>query len=121
MRWCLCIAVLAAASLSTAQDVDPGKLVFQSRCARCHGADGSGGEMGPDIRSRAAARNDEQLAKIFHEGSGAMPPVAVTESELKPLIRFLRSIEPRRNPLQRIKTRTLDGKVLTGELLNQGF
>jgi len=121
MRSCLPVAVLAAATLSAAQDIDPGKLVFGSRCARCHGADGSGGEMGPDIRSRAVSRNDEQLAKIFHEGSGAMPPVAVTESELAPLIRFLRSIEPRHHPLQRINARTLDGRILEGELLNQGF
>lgn len=121
MRSCLPIAVLAAATLSASQDVDPGKLVFESRCARCHGADGSGGEMGPDIRSRAASRNDQQLANIFHEGSGAMLPVAVTESELAPLIRFLRYIEPRQRPRQRINVRTLDGKILEGDLLNQGF
>src|SRR5215469_12864370 len=60
MRSCLPVVVLASATLLAAQNVDPGKLVFESRCARCHGADGSGGEMGPDIRSRAASKSDGQ-------------------------------------------------------------
>ena len=121
MRSCLPLAVLGLAAALAAQDANPGKFVFESRCARCHGADGSGGEMGPDIRRRAASRSDEQLAQIFLQGSGAMPPVAVTKTELPQLIGFLRSIEPKPHALQRIDARTLDGKVLQGELLNQGF
>ena len=38
-----------------AQDVDPGRAAFESRCARCHGADGNGGEMGPPIAHAPAA------------------------------------------------------------------
>src|SRR5262245_54999538 len=48
------LLLLFAATLS-AQDIDPGRLIFESRCARCHGADGSGGDMGPDIRARQAS------------------------------------------------------------------
>ena len=113
-------ALLLAEALP-AQDADPGRLVFDSRCARCHGAEGAGGEMGPDIRARLASRTDDQLARLFHEGSGAMPPVAVTDAELAPLTRFLRSLQPRRRQVIRTTARLTDGKTLDGELLNQGL
>jgi len=43
--------VLLSTTLA-AQDADPGRVVFEGRCARCHGADGNGGELGPAIRGR---------------------------------------------------------------------
>ena len=62
------------------QDVDAGRKVFESRCARCHGADGNGGEMGPPITFRLIARDDQQLAALINEGLPArgMPPSAVS-------------------------------------------
>lgn len=117
----LILVLIAGVSLAAAQDVDPGRLVFESHCARCHGADGSGGDMGPDIRARLAMNTNEQLARLFKEGYGAMPPIAVTASELAPLTGFLRSLQPQHKTVVRITARTVDGKVLEGELLNQGF
>src|SRR5215471_3330203 len=109
------------AALAQAQDADPGRLAFETRCARCHASDGSGGDMGPDIRNRVAPNTDAQLAKLFQNGSGAMPPIPVTEAEFKPLVRFVRSLQPRERPVIRTTARTVDGKTLEGELLNQGF
>jgi len=34
---------------------DPGRKSFELRCGRCHGGDGRGGEMGPDITARLGA------------------------------------------------------------------
>jgi len=51
-----------AALYLAAQSAEPGRLVFENRCARCHGADGRGGELGPAIIGRLAARDDQQLA-----------------------------------------------------------
>ena len=51
-----------------AQDADPGRSLFENRCARCHGADGNGGELGPAITRRLASRNDQQLADLIHQG-----------------------------------------------------
>jgi alcohol dehydrogenase (cytochrome c) len=121
MRSYILVLGVALLPLLSAQDVDPGRLAFESRCARCHGGDGSGGDMGPDIRVRLASNTNAQLARLFHEGSGAMPPVAVTDAELVPLTRFLRTLQPRRRPVVRTTARVVDGKVLEGELLNQGF
>src|SRR5215831_13679621 len=115
------IFVTFAATLIYAQDADPGKLAFEARCARCHAGDGSGGDMGPDIRARQAAKSDAQLAALFRDGSGAMPTVAVTEAELAPLVRFLRSLQPKQRPVVRTTVRMVDGRTIEGVLLNQGF
>jgi mono/diheme cytochrome c family protein len=34
---------------------DPGRKAFELRCGRCHGGDGKGGEMGPNILERLGA------------------------------------------------------------------
>jgi alcohol dehydrogenase (cytochrome c) len=112
---------LLFAGLLPAQDTAPGRLVFESRCARCHGGDGSGGEMGPPIRARLVSRSDEQLAKLIHDGTGAMPPVSVVDAEMTPLVRFLRSLQARTREVVRTTAKMVDGKTLEGELLNQGF
>jgi len=117
----LSIALLFA-SILMAQDADPGREVFETRCARCHGADANGGEMGPPIRMRLAARNDQQLATLIREGTAGMPAVPVSDAEMGPLTTYLRSLQ--RNPreeLAHIKVQTTDGKTLEGDVLNQGF
>src|SRR5450631_365594 len=80
-----------------AQDADPGRVVFEGRCARCHGADGNGGELGPAIRGRLAARTNEQLVTLIRSGlpGQGMPPIQVSDAEMEPLTRFLRTLQPR--------------------------
>jgi len=117
----LLASVLVSAALVAAQDTGPGRLIFESRCARCHGGDGSGGDMGPPIRERLFGRSDEQLFKLIHEGSGAMPAIQVVDAEMGPLMRFLRSIQTHGRNLPRVTATLTDGNTLQGELLNQGF
>src|SRR5689334_13655290 len=106
------LACLPFATLLIGQD-DGGRKVFESRCARCHGADGNGGEMGPPIVTRLPARDDEQLTAFIHAGSPArgMPPSDVAGTELRDLIKFLRSIEkrPEAKPVVRTKVQTTNG------------
>ena len=45
MRPILLFVTLIFVSTLPAQDADPGRVVFEGRCARCHGADGNGGEL----------------------------------------------------------------------------
>jgi alcohol dehydrogenase (cytochrome c) len=117
--------ILLAASALPAQDADPGRVVFEGRCARCHGADGNGGELGPAIRGRLASRTNEQLAALIRNGlpGHGMPPSQISDAEMEPLTRFLRSLQPRnfRRPVVREKLATTDGKTLEGEIRNQGF
>jgi alcohol dehydrogenase (cytochrome c) len=121
----LTIGVIVMASASFAQAVDPGRQAFEVRCGRCHGGDGNGGEMGPSILTRLAARGDEQLAMLIREGlpgSGMPPQGVVADPEMTALVKFLRSIQrgPSAENARRTFERT-DGKRLDGVVLAEGF
>jgi len=116
--------VLLAATIAAQSTPDAaGRLTFETRCGKCHGADGNGGEMGPAILYRLAARNDNELAALIRAGlpERGMPPVLVAGAEMPALVGFLRSIQKRNQPAARVKVTTTDGKLLEGEVLNEGF
>src|SRR6266852_4503499 len=108
-----------------AQAVDPGRKAFESRCARCHGADGNGGEMGPAIAVRLTARDDRQLTSLVRDGLPAlgMPPSDVADPEMADLVKFLRTIQRRADatPAVRMTLQTTTGKTLDGHVLGEGF
>jgi alcohol dehydrogenase (cytochrome c) len=106
-----------------AQTLDPGRTAFESRCARCHGADGNGGEMGPPIAVRLTPLDDEQLAKTIRDGLPAkgMPPNITEDAELGVLVKFLRTIQRRPPPVVRMKIQTTDGRSLEGQVTGEGF
>ncbi len=120
-------AVIVAATVSTAgaQTTEAGRKVFESRCARCHGGDGNGGEMGPPILERLPARDAAQLTTLIHEGIPlkGMPPSDLSDAESAALVAFLRSIErrPETAPVVRVQVQTTDGKMLDGQLMAEGF
>ena len=118
------VSWIAAAALA-AQDASPGRKVFETRCASCHGADGNGGEMGPGIVTRLPNLDDKQLVSVIHNGVPAkgMPPVVLPERELGELVKFLRSIQRREQdrPLVRMTLQTTDGRTLTGQVVGEGF
>ena len=72
--------MLAAGSDALAQAPDAGRRTFEARCARCHGGDGNGGEMGPAIAQRLTGIDDQQLTKLIHDGLPlkGMPPTVVS-------------------------------------------
>src|ERR1700674_910095 len=90
--------VLFASSVAAAQTPDPGQQVYVTHCAGCHGTNGNGGELGPDISGRVPARTDEELATLLHQGvpAAGMPAFAsLADTEARDLIKFLRTIRPR--------------------------
>jgi alcohol dehydrogenase (cytochrome c) len=107
------------------QDPAEGRPLFENRCARCHGADAKGGEMGPAIRNRLATLTDTQLTELFHKGlpSRGMPAIPLTDAELPILLRFLRSVQTsgHERPLVRETVTTTGGKTLDGLVMNRGF
>jgi alcohol dehydrogenase (cytochrome c) len=112
-------------AVAGAQSVDPGHRIFDTRCARCHGGDANGGEMGPPIRERLTTHDNPQLAKMIHEGLPAkgMPPSDLGDSDTGDLVAFLRSVErrPEAAPVVRLKLQTTDGKYLEGQVMGEGF
>src|SRR5438067_1608434 len=84
-----------AGSVASAQTADPGQQLYVTHCAGCHGTNGNGGELGPDISARVPARTDEDLATLLHQGvpAAGMPAFAsLAETDVRRLITFLRTI-----------------------------
>ena len=111
------------APMAFAQNAEPGRTSFETRCARCHGGDGNGGEMGPPIALRLSAHDNAQLAKVIRDGVPlkGMPPNVVPDSEMAALVKFLRTIERRAPPVVRKTVQLTDGRTLDGQVLGEGF
>ena len=81
------ISSAAVLTLGAAQDprVTPGasgREQFEALCANCHGGDGAGGELGPDIvHSHARERSLDELRELIVTGisDGGMPPTALAD------------------------------------------
>jgi alcohol dehydrogenase (cytochrome c) len=101
----------------------PGQLTFERNCGTCHGGDGLGGEMGPNIAFRLTRFTDEQLSELLVNGKPnlGMPGFPSLRGEEKTaLMAFLRTIHPLRRPapVQRI-VELADGTTLTGLVMNE--
>lgn len=125
MRYCAWVVFIGlAAATAFGQGVAAGRVTFENNCSKCHGADANGGELGPGILFRLTRHDDPQLAQLIRTGvPGKMPAVRITEAEMPPLVRFLRSIEkkPATRPIVRMKVETTDGRMLDGQVINEGF
>src|SRR5215467_4011441 len=91
MRWLL----LLAATIPLAAQL-PGKKQFEARCAGCHGADGAGGEHGPNIvdAPHPRTRSAEGLRDIIRNGirDAGMPAFQLPDRELQQLVAFVVSL-----------------------------
>jgi len=119
--WCLaallCVPAAATAqqrslAAATSSDVAAGQRIFDSQCAWCHGAAGTGG-TGPDLH-RATLRhaaNDRELTTIVRNGipGTEMPGFtsALTESMAWQTAAYVRS-------LGRVRARPLPGNAEHG-------
>ena len=121
--WILWLPVLLVSSMAAAQDADPGRQSFVTRCAACHGTDGNGGELGPDISRRVPFRTDQELADVLRDGlpSAGMPAFpGMSAPETTGLIRFLRTLKPRDGTgPSRAKLTLAAGGAIEGMVLNQ--
>ena len=116
------VCALAAIAAPRAQTSAPGKVQFERLCARCHGADGRGGEMGPGIVSRLALRTDDELAALVRDGLPAkgMPGQAVPDADLRALVAFTRTLRPgRADAPARLSVTMADGSAVHGVALNR--
>jgi mono/diheme cytochrome c family protein len=53
-----------------------GAQLFSDNCESCHGAEGAGGHVGPDLQKSSVAENLAQVEKQVRNGGGGMPPFA---------------------------------------------
>jgi mono/diheme cytochrome c family protein len=53
-----------------------GAELFSSNCESCHGPNGAGGHVGPNLQKSSVAENLAAVEKQVRNGGGAMPPFA---------------------------------------------
>lgn len=90
------VAVLLAACSPGPPDDASGEDIYVELCARCHGADMSGG-VGPPLGpgSNAAAETDEFLEFTIVNGRGRMPSFSSTlaDDQVERLVGYMREVQ----------------------------
>jgi mono/diheme cytochrome c family protein len=66
-------------------------LFHEKGCEHCHGVDGRGGKLGPDLSTVGKRRNKQQIEHQIHDGGAAMPAFGevLQPDEIKDLVDYL--------------------------------
>jgi mono/diheme cytochrome c family protein len=96
----LALFVVSIVQASPGPDSAASVATFRTKCAMCHGPDGSGSEVGksmnvPDLRSPAVQKlPDAQLAQIISDGKGGMPSFknSLSADQVHSLVAHVRSL-----------------------------
>ena len=96
--------VVSIVRASPGPDSAASSATFRTKCAMCHGPDGSGSEVGksmnvPDLRSPAVQKlPDAQLAQIISDGKGGMPSFksSLSEDQIHSLVSYIRSLRQKK-------------------------
>jgi putative heme-binding domain-containing protein len=114
LLFCLVTGVVfAQGAFDAVADLAIGRKVFDSQCALCHGADGSGGR-GPNLRKAKLkkAPDDESLRKAISEG---LPPEMPGSWQLS--IREVASVAGYVRSLGKVVVEEIPGVALSGQSL----
>jgi alcohol dehydrogenase (cytochrome c) len=68
-----------------------GAQLFSDNCESCHGAEGAGGHVGPDLQKSSVAENLDQVEEQIRTGGGGMPPFAevLSDEEIDTVARYV--------------------------------
>jgi mono/diheme cytochrome c family protein len=69
-----------------------GAVLFHEKgCEHCHGVDGRGGDLGPDLSTVGKRLSKQQIEHQIYDGGAAMPAFrdALQPDEIKELVDFL--------------------------------
>ena len=95
----LALGIAAAVMLSTAAFAQTGADTFKSKCAMCHGADGSKAmpAMGvkPLTSPEVQKMTDAELTAAVTKGKGKMPAYGgkLTDAQIKDVVAFIRTLK----------------------------
>jgi mono/diheme cytochrome c family protein len=59
---------------SGSSEAASGAELFSANCESCHGPEGTGGHVGPDLQKSPVAEHLAQVKNQVENGGGAMPP-----------------------------------------------
>jgi mono/diheme cytochrome c family protein len=96
----LTLFVVSIVEAKPGPDSAASSATFRTKCAMCHGPDGSGSAVGksmnvPDLRSPEVQKvSDAQLAQIISDGKGGMPSFkgSLSEDQVHSLVAYVRSL-----------------------------
>ena len=96
----LTLFVVSIVEAKPEPDSAASSATFRTKCAMCHGPDGSGSAVGksmnvPDLRSPGVQKlPDAQLAQIISDGKGGMPSFkgSLSEEQVHSLVAYVRSL-----------------------------
>jgi cytochrome c6 len=93
-------AVFAFPSLALFAEVQDAAATFQSKCAACHGANGTGSPAGKkmgvkDLTTAEVQKlSDAQLAEVITNGKNKMPKFgSLQPEEIKGLVAYIRTLK----------------------------
>lgn len=95
------LAALLPIAASTAFAASDGAAVYKTKCASCHGADGSGQTaMGKSLKLRdlgsadVQKQTDKELYNLTADGKGKMPAYKgkLTEADINALVAHMRTL-----------------------------
>jgi len=76
-----------------ASDINKGKEIFESKCAKCHGADGTKGKWGAK-NLQISKVSDSEMKAIITNGKRMMPAWGkhLTDDELLSVMNYVRTL-----------------------------
>jgi PQQ-dependent dehydrogenase (methanol/ethanol family) len=90
------ILIFPVAACLNGQSAEPGKRRFETMCAPCHGAGGTGGERAPALvgRSESRVRSLQDLRDIIRNGipSAGMPSFKLPAEKLEALVSYVHAL-----------------------------
>ena len=100
----LTLFVVSIVQANPGPDTAASKAMYRTKCATCHGPDGSGSQVGktmnvPDLRSPAVQkRPDAELAQVISNGKGGMPPFksSLSGAQIHALVAHIRSLHQKK-------------------------
>jgi alcohol dehydrogenase (cytochrome c) len=68
-----------------------GAQLFRDNCESCHGTEGAGGHVGPNLQTSPVAENLSRVEQQVRNGGGAMPPFsgALSDDEINAVARYV--------------------------------
>lgn len=98
--WTIATAVAVILSFSLCASAQDAAGLFKSKCAACHGADGTGSAMGKKMgahdftTAEVQGMTDAQLTDIITNGKNKMPKYgSLKPEEIKGLVSYIRTLK----------------------------
>jgi mono/diheme cytochrome c family protein len=89
----LCVTVFVLSALPAQAQTGP--ALYKTKCAACHGADGSTNKTGDLASADAQKLTDDELSAIISAGKGKMPAYgkSLKADQIKSLVDYIRTLK----------------------------